>query len=189
MGNVILHAFIGKVRDSRRLLYGDLQRLQRDVLPNGPATHAEAEALIGLDVLVERADNGWPGYLAAALRAFALSASTPPGSIDRATAEWLVAALGGLPYRKAVSVAREIVREAQHTHQVLLNFAGKGPRGKARPRAAAACRRASDPCVSCLPGSAYEWGSISVTVSGPAELKKTSKAATGRRRSDEPPEA
>ncbi len=166
MGNIFLHAFIGKVRESRRLLYGDLQRLQRDVLPNGPETRAEAEALIGLEGVLERADAGWPGYLAGVLTTFALSTANPRGSIDRPTAEWLVSALAGLPSRKAVAIARQVAHEAQHTDEVLLAFIGKGSKAKGKPRAAVACRRASDPCISYCPGQAYEWGPISISING-----------------------
>jgi hypothetical protein len=160
MGNIFLHAFISKVRDSRRLLYGDLQRLQRNVLPDGPTTREEAETLIALHDVLERVDDGWPGYLAGALKAFALSSSKPRGSIDRERAKWLVSALAALPSKMAVTIAREIVQEAQHADAELLAFAGKGAKGKSRT---VACRRTPDPCVSYWPGQDYEWGSISVS--------------------------
>jgi hypothetical protein len=148
MGNIVLHAFISKVREDRRLRFGDLRRLQRDVLPNGISTREEAEALIAIDAILERADEGWPGYLASSLKTFALSASQPRGSVDQQTAEWLVSALADLPSKKAVAIAREIAQEAQHADEVLLDFVRKGSKAKTKSRAEVACRRTPDPCVS-----------------------------------------
>jgi hypothetical protein len=164
MGNIFLHAFISKVRENRRLLYGDLQRLQRDVLPNGISTRAEAEALIALNGVLERSDEGWPGYLTGVVKEFVLSCSQPRGSIDPDTAAWLVSALAALPSRTAVEIARELVREARHADEALLAFSKKGSKGKPKARTAMACRRAPDPCISYWPEQVYEWGSISVSI-------------------------
>jgi hypothetical protein len=110
--------------------------------------------------VLERADDGWTGYLTEALKEFVLSTSQPRGSIDQATVAWLVSALSGLPPKTAVALAREVVQEARYADQVLLDFIKKGSRGKPKSRAAMACRRAPDPCVSCWPEPTYEWGPI-----------------------------
>jgi hypothetical protein len=164
MGNIVLHAFIKKVRESRRLLYGDLQRLQRDVLPNGLTTREEAKALIALDGVLERADDGWQDYLTEALKQFVLSTSRPQGSVDHDTAEWLASALAGLPSKVAGDMVREVAKAARHADLALLDFVRKGSRRKPKARAARACRRAPDPTVSSWPEPAYEWGPISITM-------------------------
>ena len=45
-----------KVSASNRLLFADLRRLQRDILPAGITTRDEAEVLLGLDH-IERLDD------------------------------------------------------------------------------------------------------------------------------------
>lgn len=118
------------------------------MLGDGPTAREEAEALIVLHEVLERAYDGWPAYLAGALKIVALSISKPCRSIDQA-AEWLVAILADPPSKTSILIAREMVQEAQHTHPVLLDFVGKGLKGKAKPREAATCRRACDP-TPCL---------------------------------------
>jgi hypothetical protein len=169
MSNTALQAFIGKVLATRRLLYADVQRLQRTVLPDGIATRAEAEALIALEGVLDRIDEGWSGYLANALSAFVLSTSRPAGTIDRDAASWLIGALRTLPSRTAVAIAREVSLQATHVDGALLAFVGKGGTGKAKAkakaRAAAPMKRSPDPSVSYLPDQPYQWGTVCVTFS------------------------
>jgi hypothetical protein len=49
MDTAPLTLFAQKVLASNRLLFADLRRLRRDVLPNGITTREEAELLLGLD--------------------------------------------------------------------------------------------------------------------------------------------
>jgi hypothetical protein len=49
--------FTQKVSASNRLLFADLRRLQRDVLPNDITSRDEAEILIVIDQTHERADE------------------------------------------------------------------------------------------------------------------------------------
>ena len=72
MDTTPLHAFATKARASNRLLYGDLRRLQRDVLPTGATSREEVEVLLSLD-WIERVDRDWPGYLATTVTQFVLS--------------------------------------------------------------------------------------------------------------------
>jgi hypothetical protein len=60
MSNTSLCTFVSKVRSNNRIRFGDLRRLQRDILPRGLSTQHEAEALLDLDRSIERADEG-PG--------------------------------------------------------------------------------------------------------------------------------
>jgi len=78
-----LTLFAREVSASKRLLFADLRRLRRDVLPNGITSREETEVLLGLDH-IERLDTEWPGYLTKAVAVFALSASEPP-RLDPAT--------------------------------------------------------------------------------------------------------
>jgi hypothetical protein len=75
MSHTPLGRFAEKVLMSRRLLFADLRRLERDVLPEGPTTREEAEALIALDGALLRADKAWAPYLAAAIAGFARRAA------------------------------------------------------------------------------------------------------------------
>ena len=49
MGDTSLHSFATKVLKGNRLLFADLRRLERDVLPDGVRSREEAEILISLD--------------------------------------------------------------------------------------------------------------------------------------------
>ena len=56
-----LRDFVSKAVEHDRILFGDLRRLQRDILPARITTREEAEALIALD-RVRRADRAWRAY-------------------------------------------------------------------------------------------------------------------------------
>ncbi len=88
MDTTPLRTFASKARASNRLLYGDLRRLQRDVLPSGARTREEVELLLTLDS-IERLDEDWPGYLARIVTDYVLSTSEPRGVVDADTAAWL----------------------------------------------------------------------------------------------------
>src|SRR3954453_8188685 len=55
MSRASLREFISSVLVRKRLRFGDLRRLQRDVLPTGIATREEAEAVITLDQALSKA--------------------------------------------------------------------------------------------------------------------------------------
>jgi hypothetical protein len=161
MQNTPFQAFIGKVRASRRLLYGDLQRLQRDVLPKGIQDRHQAEALIALEGVLERFDDGWPGFLAGALKAFVLSMSSRPGIVDRETADWLASVLEHLSRKVAAGIAREIILEAGQVDGALLTRVERPLQGRGRGRARAPSGQdAGQPAT--WPSHAYGWGAVSV---------------------------
>ena len=132
MSNTSLRTFVSKALASKRIGFGDLRRLQRDILPSGIATREEAEALVGLDRAIEKADQAWPGYLATAVKDFVLSRSASPGCVDQETAAWLVAMLSGSRTRTAQAITREIVLEAQEVDEALL-ASTENPKRKGRP--------------------------------------------------------
>jgi hypothetical protein len=109
MDTTPLGLFATKARASNRLLYGDLRRLQRDVLPTGATSREEVEILLSLD-WIERVDRDWPRYLAMTVSEFVLSTSDPPGVISGEAAAWLAAALAGTRPKTASYSARSWAR-------------------------------------------------------------------------------
>jgi hypothetical protein len=132
MSDTGLHEFVRKVLPKNRIGFGDLRRLQRDVLPNGITARHEAEALIELDRTVTRVDEGWPGYLTAAVKDFVIKSSIPIGCIDRETAEWLLSILSCTRTRTGLAIAREILLEAHQVDECLVDFARQSPKRKSK---------------------------------------------------------
>jgi hypothetical protein len=109
-----LRAFVSQALERNRISFGDLRRLQRNVLPHGPATREQAEVLIALDQTIARTDKAWADYLVAAITDFVVWRSSSPGLVEPETAEWLVASLScGRPTRTTGMIARAVAREAQ----------------------------------------------------------------------------
>jgi hypothetical protein len=131
-----LNAFVAKVRAGNRLLFGDLRRLQRDILPAGPATRRDVEALLELDRSIDRADEGWPAYLVAAVKAFVIGDSEAPGRVDRPTAEWLAPLLVRARPQTALAIVANVIREAEEVDDVLRRVTVKGGRPRAPRRIA-----------------------------------------------------
>jgi hypothetical protein len=109
MDTAPLTLFAQKVSASNRLLFADLRRLRRDILPDGITSREEVEVLLGLDHL-ERLDEEWPAYLAEAVAAFVIAASEPSG-LDPATTAWLVTVLPTTRPTTAAAITRAIERE------------------------------------------------------------------------------
>jgi len=87
--------------------FGDLCRLQRNILPHGLLTREQAEVLIALDQTIPRTDKAWAGYLVAALTDFVVWRSSSPGRVENEAAAWLVASLScGRPTRTTGMIAR-----------------------------------------------------------------------------------
>jgi hypothetical protein len=115
MSPTSLHHFVLRILADNRILFGDLKRLQRDILPARITTREEAEILLCLDSMVHTADREWTGYLTATVRDFAIWGLHPAGSLDRDKAEWLAAALSRAdPTRTARIILREILQEARN---------------------------------------------------------------------------
>jgi hypothetical protein len=84
-----LRVFVDRLSEAQRLGFGDLRRLRRDILPS----RDDVEALLALDLALERADRGWPEYLLEAVKGFVISASDPQGVVGPELAGWLVSVL------------------------------------------------------------------------------------------------
>src|SRR4051812_37491170 len=101
-----LHEFVSKALEANRIRFGDLRRLQRDILPYRIATRHEAEMLLALDAKVERADRDWVEYLVPAVAQFVVWGLEPAGRIDQEKAEWLIDALA----RARPKIASAVIR-------------------------------------------------------------------------------
>ena len=128
MSTLSLQSFAINTTKSGRISFGDVRRLQRDILPAGIASRDEAELLLALDRGASRADPAWTDWLVASLVDFVVWGERPTGYVDPATAAWLTGALqaGGLATKTARLIAREIAREAQGTDETLVTFAFSG---------------------------------------------------------------
>ena len=109
-----LRQFVDQALERRRIRFGDLQRLRRDVLPGRIASREEAAMLIGLDRDVRAADRDWGDYLVAAVRDFVIWGMEPGGVVNGEKAAWLFSAVseGGLT-RNGRAIFREVTREAR----------------------------------------------------------------------------
>jgi len=113
MSGTSLRDFVSRTLEHKRIRFGDLRRLKRDILPARITTREQAEVLIALDSSIDKADREWRRYLIATVRDFAIWGSPPAGRMDRDKAEWLAAALqAGSSRKTARAITREIVREA-----------------------------------------------------------------------------
>jgi hypothetical protein len=107
-----LRDFVSRAVEHKRIRFGDLRRLKRDILPARITTREQAEVLIALDSSVDKADREWRHYLIGTIRDYVIWGSPPAGRIDSDKAEWLVTALQAASRKTARAITREIVREA-----------------------------------------------------------------------------
>jgi hypothetical protein len=114
-----LSDFVKKVSSRGRITFGDIKRLQRDLLPNGAMMPDEVEALITMDGAVRRADPAWATYLTSTVVDFVVWGSRPTGYVDPNAAQWLEALLCSNPSKAARQILREVLREAQAVDPVL----------------------------------------------------------------------
>ena len=128
MSGTSLRDFISRTMEHKRIRFGDLRRLKRDVLPARITTREQAEVLIALDSCVDKADREWRRYLIATVRDFAIWGSLPAGKIDIDKAEWLVAALRTSSRKTGRAITREIVREAPDVDDEALQALSVNPR-------------------------------------------------------------
>src|SRR5262245_22651786 len=124
MVSTSLREFIALTEGDRRIRFGDLKRLQRDILTARITTREEAEMLIDLDRTIERADRDWGAFRIRTVKEFVVWGMGPSGSIDRDKAEWLIEALsrGGVT-RTGRIIAREVACAVWPANNALLEFA------------------------------------------------------------------
>src|SRR4051794_5247033 len=109
-----LQAFASTVQKAGRISFGDVKRLQRDILPNGISARGEAELFLTLDQTVSRADRAFADWLVAMMVDFVVWGLRPTGSVDAETAAWLTPFLVGQRATKTMRrLARELAAEAE----------------------------------------------------------------------------
>jgi hypothetical protein len=84
-----LQAFATAVRANGQIRYGDVRRLQRDILPGGIFSREEAGLLIALNARLVRADRAWAQWLIAAVAAFVAKEQEGGHPIKDAAGAWL----------------------------------------------------------------------------------------------------
>src|SRR5215218_9009091 len=128
MINPSLHAFAATLIETGRIRPGDVKRLQRDILPDGISSRAEAELLLRLHQRVSRANPAFSAWLVAVMVDFVVWGTRPTGYVDREMTEWLISVFGSVfggsrsPTCTALLIASEIVREAQNIDEALLSW-------------------------------------------------------------------
>ena len=75
--------FTDKILAKDRISFGDVRRLKRDILPDGVASREEAEALLGLDRAVTKADAAWERWLVTTSSTSSSGPSARPASSTR----------------------------------------------------------------------------------------------------------
>src|SRR5215213_2763204 len=95
MINSSLQTFASKVQAAGRISFGDVRRLQRDILPDGISSRDEAELLLTLAQAVNRADRAFSDWLVATMVDFVVWGMRPTGTVDADTADWLTPFLVG----------------------------------------------------------------------------------------------
>jgi hypothetical protein len=115
MTQITLQDFINTVVASNRITFGDVRRLNRSILPDGPMEREEVEALLRLDATIARSDASWGDWLVQAVVDFAVWGERPTGTVEGEAARWLIEALSshGPMTKAAKRIAREIEREAE----------------------------------------------------------------------------
>jgi hypothetical protein len=124
MSNLSLQSFVTRVGAKNRITFGDVRRLQRNLLPNGVTSREEAELLLDLDRQAERVDQAWIEWLVSAITDFAVWVERPTGMVESEAALWLKSHLdaSGTPTKAARRIAREIRREAERVAEPLASF-------------------------------------------------------------------
>jgi hypothetical protein len=135
MAQISLQDFINTVLASNRITFGDVRRLNRSILPDGPMERPEVEALLTLDATIARSDASWSDWLVQAVVDFAVWGERPTGTVEGEAARWLIAALSshGTMTKTAKRIAREIEREAELADASIAALADEGGDGDAAP--------------------------------------------------------
>jgi hypothetical protein len=149
MSGTSLRDFVSRAVEHKRIRFGDLRRLQRDILPARITTREQAEVLIALDSFVDKADREWRRYLIATVRDFAIWGSPPAGRINIDKAAWLVSGLRTSSRKSAAAITREIIREAPEVDDEAVQALSVNPRraggGPGSAGLSAACAAAKQP--------------------------------------------
>src|SRR5215210_673962 len=131
MINSSFQTFANKVQEAGCIRFGDVKRLQRDILPDGISSRQEAELLLSLEQTVDRADRAFGDWLVAMVD-FVVWGVRPTGTVDAQTAALLTPFLVGLRTTKTMRrLAQELAAEADYGGTALPSPAMKIPIGVA----------------------------------------------------------
>ena len=125
-----LNDFAMSVLARGRVTFGDVRRLQRDVLAGGITTREEAETLLSISDRLVRADRAWAQWLAAAVARY-LAAEEGAGVEDAGT--WLETLLAPSPASTALGrriarcIRRELAKRTASEPQTPQGAAGEPP--------------------------------------------------------------
>jgi hypothetical protein len=111
MHNSTLQDFVTITVLHNRITFGDVRRLQRDYLPHGVTSREDAEVLLRLDGMIERADRAWTDWLVAAVFDFALFSERSVDAVVSGTCEWLMDVLAALDI--STKATRRLERDLQ----------------------------------------------------------------------------
>jgi hypothetical protein len=129
MINSSLQTFVNKVQEAGRISFGDVKRLQCDILPDGISSREDAELLLTLAQTVGRADCAFGDWLVAMTVDFVVWGLRPTGTVDAETAAWLTPFLVGQRTTTMHRLARELAVEADHGFTALPSPALNGASG------------------------------------------------------------
>ncbi len=115
-----LNGMVAEIEHRGRIGFGDVRRLERDILPNGVTCRAEAEVLIRLDRAASRADRAWNEWFVAVMVDYVVWSERPTAIVNEDAALWLSAALEEpVPTRNGGRLVRAIVSQAERVHERL----------------------------------------------------------------------
>lgn len=135
MMNGTLQDFVAAVSAQGQIRYGDVRRLQRDILPFGILLREEAELLIALNAKVFRGDKAWAQWLVAAVAEFVVNADGSEQAVKKATGEWIGRLVGTSSTRFGRSIAHKLRRALGPQHDA------------PSTEAAMACPETAAPCA------------------------------------------
>lgn len=124
-----LRDFIAKAERKGRITFGDVKRLQRNVLPDGIGEREELELLLALECKIGRADAAFADWLVAAAADFVVWGERPTGVVAAAAQRWLELVCASPATRTGLRILREVTREAAFAEPQGEDEAPAFPRG------------------------------------------------------------
>src|SRR5690348_1657874 len=110
-----LAGFLTGVSARSRITFGDVRRLQRDYLPCGIESRAQAEMLVALAAQVEHTDRSWGQWFGIALADFVAKSAEGSAAARDETIAWLehLSEKPGFARRIGRKIARQLRGSAE----------------------------------------------------------------------------
>jgi hypothetical protein len=140
-----MRILVDDILDRKQIAEADVQKLQRDILPDGATCQDEIDVLVALDRAVPQSCPLWAEWLVALTVDFTVWMCRPSGFVTRDQAHWLAATLsvGEGPSNTACRIAFEVVREAESCDEILVTFAMRNAAVPARSASTSMLDRAA----------------------------------------------